>query len=113
MRILLGILLVVVGIAYPMGALLWLNHRLARRPTLATSRVGVILAFDGVFPVFFIVSGLGVLVPRLWAILAIKAVVTLSALATLILALAWLGVGFKSEPTRETTGSDVRSRDGR
>ncbi len=113
MHILLGILLVVVGISYPMGALVWLNYRMGRRPTLSAGRVGLILAFDGVFPVFFIVSGLGVLMPRLWAILAIKAVVILTALATLILALAWFGVGFKSKPTTETTVSDLRSRDGR
>ncbi len=79
----------VVGTAYPMGALVWLNHRMGRQPALSARRVGTFLAFDGVFPVLFVVSGLGVPVPRLWTVVAIKAIVLLAALATLILALAW------------------------
>lgn len=81
--------MVVVGTAYPMGALVWLSQRMGRQPALSARRVGTFLALDGVFPVLFVVSGLGVLIPRLWTVLAIKAIVILAALATLILALAW------------------------
>ncbi len=67
MRTVLGILLVVIGVAYPMAAVFWLNQRMSRQPAMTSTQVGLALAFNGVLPVSLILAGIGLLVPRLGA----------------------------------------------
>jgi hypothetical protein len=83
--IVFGILLLVAGAAYPMVAMVWLNRRLNRQPALTPRQLGLILAFNGVLPVSLVFWGVGMAVPRLWAVLAVRMVAVISSLAALVL----------------------------
>ena len=85
MRAVAGILLLVAGVAYPMFIIAWLNRRLARKPGLSPRQLGRVLAFNAIFPVSLIFWGLGLMVPRLWAVLAVRMVAVMTALAALAL----------------------------
>jgi len=85
-----GILILIVGVAYPMAALIWLNGRLGRQPALAARHVGRIVAFNGVFPLSLIGLGVGLLSTGLWASLAFKMVLALTGLVSLVLLLILL-----------------------
>jgi hypothetical protein len=78
MHTLLGILLLVAGVIYPMAALVWLNQRMARQPALAPRQVGLLLALNGVLPVSLIFWGLGLIVPRLGVMLPVRMVAILA-----------------------------------
>ena len=82
MPVVLGILLLLIGVAFPLALLFWLNGRLSRKPPLRPAQVGLLLAFNGVLPVGLILLGLGRLSPRLWA----SSVLRTASLAALIAA---------------------------
>lgn len=85
MRIVLGILLLVTGVAYPMAAVYWLNQRMARKPAMSSRQVGLQLALNGILPISLIFWGLALAVPWLWAIPAIRMVAAMTSLASLII----------------------------
>lgn len=85
MRSLAGILLLVVGVVFPMAMLLWLNGRLNRKPALLPRQVTLLLALNGTLPVFLVTLGMGLLAERWSQTLAFKGVVGASALAVLVL----------------------------
>ncbi len=85
MRIVAGILVLLVGVSYPVAIMFWLNQRMSRPPGLLPRQVGWILAFNGVFPVTLILLGLGLIVNRLGAAFAFKVVLLFAAAASLIL----------------------------
>jgi hypothetical protein len=91
MRMVAGILLLLAGIAYPMAALLWLNRWLARGPLPASQSVGLVLAFNGIFPVVLVGLAAGLLSARLWAMLSYRYALLFASLVCLgmILALGW------------------------
>ena len=103
MRIIAGIILLVVGVVFPMGTLLWLNTRMKRRQILAARQVGMILAFNGVLPVSLVTLGLGLISARLWAILAFR-VVTVS--SSLVAALLLVGLGWISRGSQQSGGKN-------
>ncbi len=105
MQFVLGIVLVVAGIAFPMAALFWLNRRMPRSPALTPRQVGLILALDGVLPVSLIFGGLGLLVPRLGAMLVVRVVAILAG----VVAVALLGALLLERPadvSERSTGHD-------
>lgn len=65
MRIISGILLLISGVIFPLGMVAWLNSRLGRAPQPTPRQVGLLLAFNGLFPVALITLGLGLMLPRL------------------------------------------------
>lgn len=83
MRTVAGILLLVMGIIFPMGMLAWLNSRFNRQPRPTPRQVGLLLAFNGILPAGLVLLGLGLMSPGLWAVTWLRA----AALA------AWLGAG--------------------
>jgi hypothetical protein len=86
----LGILLIVAGVAYPLAALPRLNRRLGRQPSPSARMMGLLLAFNGVFPVALILWGLVLSVARLGAVLAIcVAALVASVAAVTILSALW------------------------
>jgi len=64
---LLGILILTAGVILPMALAGWLAFRLNRKPPLASRRVGLILALNGVLPVGLVLLGLGLMSPAFWS----------------------------------------------
>lgn len=73
MPTLLGILVLVSGVVLPMALVGWLALRMNRKPPLASSRVGLLLAFNGVLPVGLVLLGLGLMAPAFWALSWVRA----------------------------------------
>ena len=88
MRIAAGIILLVAGVSYPIGILFWLNARLRRVPPLLPRQVGLILAFNGVFPITIIGLGVGLLSSRLWAVLPFRLALLITGVVSLVLLLS-------------------------
>jgi hypothetical protein len=57
-RTLAGILLLVIGVIFPMAMLFRMNSVLRRKPAPRPSQVGMLLALNGVLPVALVISGL-------------------------------------------------------
>jgi hypothetical protein len=87
MRVAGGILLLIIGVIYPMAILLWLNARLQRKPAPEPRQVSVILAFNGVFPLVLIGLGIGLLSARIWAMPAFQPALAFVGLTALVLLL--------------------------
>jgi hypothetical protein len=85
-----GILLVVLGIAFPMGTLIWLSGRMGGQPSLTSRQIGLILALNGILPVALITLGVGLLTGKLWSSLEFKVVLMASSFATVVvIAVLW------------------------
>lgn len=61
-----GILLLIIGIIFPLGMLAWLSNRLNRRPRPGAGQVGLLLALNGLLPLAVVLTGLGLMMPQLW-----------------------------------------------
>ena len=72
MRNLVGALLLLAGVIYPLAAVFWLNQWIGRRRRLVPRQVGLVLAFNGVFPMTLIGLAVGLLSARLWASFAFR-----------------------------------------
>ncbi len=70
---LLGILVLTAGVILPIALAGWLAFRLNKKPPLASRRVGLILAFNGVLPVGLVLLGLGLMSPAFWALTWVRA----------------------------------------
>jgi hypothetical protein len=103
MQIVIGILLLVVGVALPMGMLLWLSARLGRKPALAPVQVGLLLAFNGVAPVSLVTLGLGLVSQRVWEAPWIRTAALASGLAAALL-LIGLAIARVAAPQRGDDG---------
>ncbi|PKO23308.1 MAG: hypothetical protein CVU38_04660 [Chloroflexi bacterium HGW-Chloroflexi-1] len=103
MRVVAGVLLMVVGVSFPLGLLFWLNERMKRTPALGSRQVGLILAFNGVLPVSLIALGLGLISATAWDALAFRLVWLWSSLAAVVLLVALWLTGLA---TRRTGGED-------
>ena len=90
---LIGILVLLIGIAFPMGMLVWLNGRLRRQPSLQPRQVGLLLALNAILPLGLVLAGLWLIYPPFGASLVFKAVIVVSGLAvlTLLVVLWWTG----------------------
>lgn len=64
---LLGVLILMAGVIFPMALLGWLAFRIGKQPKLPPNRVGLILAFNGVLPVGLVLLGLGLMAPQFGA----------------------------------------------
>jgi hypothetical protein len=85
-----GIILVVIGVVFPMGTLFWLNGRMDKQPRLVSRQVGLILALNGIVPVALITLGVGLLMGKLWTSLEFKVVLMVSSLAAVsVIAALW------------------------
>jgi len=102
-RIIAGVILLVAGVVFPMGTLLWLNTRLKRRQILAARQVGMVLAFNGVLPVSLVTLGLGLISAGLWAMLAFKVIAISSSLVTVLLL---VGLGWISRGNQQSGGKN-------
>ncbi len=85
MNVVLGIALLILGIGYPMGAVVWLNGRMGRQPPLSPRRLGLILALNGILPLSPIFWGLGLLVPGLSTSLVVRGVAIVATIAAIVL----------------------------
>ncbi len=95
MRIVAGILLLVIGIVFPMGMLAWLSSRFNRRPRPPARQVGLVLALNGFLPLALVLLGLGLMMPQLWEAIWLRAAVAAAGLGALgaLVALAIAGRG--------------------
>jgi len=93
MRVVVGILLLLVGVGFPMGMLVWLNSRMRRQPHPGARQVGIILALNGVLPVGLILVGLGLMSPRFGSTAGVRVALAACAVAVvvLLLGLRWTG----------------------
>ena len=73
MRTLAGIVLLIIGVIFPMAMLFQMNSVLSRKPAPRPSQVGMLLALNGVLPVALIISGLMLLSDRFAASPALRA----------------------------------------
>jgi hypothetical protein len=83
LHIVAAILLLIIGVIWPLASLLWLSSRLNRTPTLSSQRLGLILALNLIFPISLILSAFGLLLPQLRESLAFKGALVVAWVATL------------------------------
>ena len=98
MKTLAGILLLIIGVIFPMVMLFQMNSVLSRKPAPRPSRVGMLLALNGVLPLALIISGLMLLSDRFAASPALRAalIATWAASAVLLIVLV-IGRGAGAE----------------
>ncbi len=87
MRVAGGILFLMIGIIYPIAIMVWLSARLRRQPALSPQHLGVVLAFNGVFPLALIGLGLGLLSTQVWSTPSFQPALALVGLTALVLLL--------------------------
>jgi hypothetical protein len=93
MQTLAGIVLLLIGIAFPMCMLVWLNGRMKRKPLLTSTRTGMLLALNGILPVGLVLAGFWLISPAFGASTAFKAAMLAVGFAVLALlvSLWWTG----------------------
>lgn len=64
---LLGVLLLLTGVIFPMAMVGWLAFRMNKKPPLPPNRVGLILAFNLILPVGLVLLGLSLMSPAFGA----------------------------------------------
>ena len=101
---LIGILVLLIGVAFPMGMLVWLNGRMRRQPSLQPRQVGLLLALNGILPLGLVLAGLWLIYPPFGASLALKVVLASAGLAVLALV---IGLWWTGRPSRRTGGPDA------
>jgi hypothetical protein len=85
MQPLAGILILIIGVAFPMVMLVWLNSRMRRQPGLQPRQVGMLLALNGILPLGLVLTGLWLIHPPFGASLVFKTVLLACGLAVLAL----------------------------
>ncbi len=93
MRVVAGILLLVLGVSFPMGMLVWLNGRMRRKPALLPAQVGLLLALNGILPLGCVTLGLGLMTQRLWSLAPLRTASFAAWIAVAGVLLALLVVG--------------------
>jgi hypothetical protein len=78
-----GILLLIIGVIFPMVMLFQINSMLSRKPVPRPRQVGMLLALNGVLPVALIISGLMLLSARFSAAPALRAAMIATWVASL------------------------------
>jgi hypothetical protein len=99
-KTLAGVLLLIIGVIFPMAMLFRMNSVLSRKPAPQPSRVGMLLALNGVLPVALVVSGLMLLSAHFAASPALRAVMIatwLASAALLVVLLISRGAGREKE----------------
>ena len=102
MYTLIGILVLLIGVAFPMGMLVWLNGRMRRQPALQPLQVGMLLALNGILPVGLVFTGLWLIYPPFGTGPAFKVAIIASGLAALMLL---IGLGWTSRSSHRKGGS--------
>lgn len=64
---LLGVLVLMTGVIFPMAMAAWLASRMNRKPALSSDRVGLMLAFNGILPVGLVLLGFSLMSPSFGA----------------------------------------------
>ena len=105
MRILAGILLLIIGVIFPMAMLFRINGVLSRKPAPQPSRVGMLLALNGVLPVALVTTGLAMLSASMAASPALRVVMIATWLTSVALVMI-LVIG--SGASRGERGDDDR-----
>ena len=85
MRILAGILLLIIGVIFPMAMLFWINNVLSRKPAPQPGRVGMLLTLNGVLPVALVTTGLAMLSAHMAASPALRVVMIATWLTSVVL----------------------------
>jgi len=97
-----ALVLLVVGVAWPLSWLVWLNARLNREPPLSPRQLGLLLALNFIFPVSLILTAFGMLLDPLGASVVFRVVLVTAWTAVAILALGvwWARKGVRSGNSR-------------
>lgn len=91
MKTVAAILLLVVGVAWPLGWLLWLAGRLNRQPPMTPRLLGLLLALNFVVPISLILTALRLLLEPLRVSPVFRGVLLIAWAAVPVLAIsAWL-----------------------
>jgi hypothetical protein len=85
-----GILLLTVGVIFPMAMLFRINSILRRKPAPRPGRVGMMVALNGVLPVALVISGLMLLSDRFVVSPALRAAMIATWLASVVLVIVLL-----------------------
>jgi hypothetical protein len=88
---LVGVLVLMTGVIFPMALLGWLAFRIGKKPPLGANRTGLILAFNAFLPVGLVLLGLGLMAPAFGALPWVRTASIVS-LAAAAVALVMLGV---------------------
>jgi uncharacterized membrane protein len=104
MHTLVGILILLAGIAFPMGMLVWMNGQMRRRPALQPRQVGMILALNGILPIGLVLIGLWLLSPPFGASPAVRVAIIASGLTVLALL---VGLWWSGRAARRRGGQDA------
>jgi uncharacterized membrane protein len=104
MRTVVGIIVLLAGVAFPMAMLLWLNGRMKRQPALAANQVGMLLALNLILPLGLVLAGLWLISPPFGASMAFKAAIIAAGLAILVLLVA---LGWSGRSVRRNGGPDA------
>ncbi len=67
MQKLLGVLVLMAGVIFPMAMFAWLALRMNRKPALRADRMGLMLAFNGILPVGLVLLGFSLMSPAFGA----------------------------------------------
>ena len=105
MHTLTGIVVLLVGIAFPMGMLVWMNGRMRRQPALQPRQVGMILALNGILPIGLVLIGLWLLSPPFGASPAVRVAIITSGLAVTALL---VGLWWSGRAAKRRGGEDAR-----
>jgi hypothetical protein len=94
LKTVIAILLLILGVAWPLALLLWLSNRFNRQPAISPRRLGLIIAITGVFPISLVLSAFRLLLPQFQAspVFTIVLLVSWVATAALFIGLWWSSV---------------------
>ena len=67
MQKLLGVLILIAGVIFPMVMVGWLALRMNKKPALPPNQVGLILAFNFMLPIALVLLGLSLMSPAFGA----------------------------------------------
>ena len=83
--VVLGVLLLVSGVVFPLAMLFWLSSRLSRPPALRPRQVGLMLALNLMLPASLVLWALQLISSRLAAATAVQTAAMATSAATVFL----------------------------
>ena len=104
LRTALGIVSLIVGVAFPMAMLIWLNVRMRRKPAFTPNQIGLVLMLNGTLPVCLITLGFALLTGRLESSTILQMVIAVCFVAAVV---ATAGLWWAAAASRRRGDTDV------